>query len=48
MLNQCRLVSVWFVGTQTIAVRQAACLTQHSYLLSKRHWNHFGIICQLL
>jgi len=35
---QCRLVRVWFVGTRTIAVRHAACLTQHSYFLSKRHW----------
>ena len=38
ILIQCRLVSVWFVGTRTIAIRRAACLTQHSYFLTKRHW----------
>jgi len=38
MSIQCRLVSVWFVGTRTIAVRHAACLTQHVYFLSNRHW----------
>ena len=36
-INQCRLVSVWFVGTRTTAARHAACLTQHSYFLSKQH-----------
>jgi len=40
---QCRLVRVWLVGTQTIAVRHAVCLTKHSYFLSKRHWIIYGI-----